>query len=254
MSSAYNNAAEANRYDAARILPPEAMALWMSTLHAAVGRQRIRKVLDLGCGTGRFTAALAATFQCPAVGIDPSAAMLNVARSQEASLIDWQQGTAERIPLADEAVDLVFVSQVFHHLAQPAQALQEIGWILSMNGHLAIRNTTRENTAELPWLGCFPEALAIETERLWTRQVLIDVVSKHSFTFRSCRTISQVFASSSQEYCEKIQHRGLSSLIAISDLAFDLGVRRLKEWTMHQPPNQPVYESVDLLIFQKIPG
>src|SRR5438874_10204329 len=62
-------------YDKGRTLPPEAIAQWMVTArrHAGDGVQRI---LDLGCGTARFSAALADAFDADVVGLEPSSGML----------------------------------------------------------------------------------------------------------------------------------------------------------------------------------
>jgi len=40
-----------------------------------------KRILDLGCGTGRFSAALRARFEAEVIGIDPSKKMLEQARS-----------------------------------------------------------------------------------------------------------------------------------------------------------------------------
>ena len=44
--------------------------------------------------------------------------LLDVAASQPAPNVEWLSGSAEEIPLGDASVGLVFMSQVFHHLAR----------------------------------------------------------------------------------------------------------------------------------------
>jgi SAM-dependent methyltransferase len=46
-------------YDRGRDHGPEALALWMSEIESRVRGRSIRRILDLGCGTGRFSQALA---------------------------------------------------------------------------------------------------------------------------------------------------------------------------------------------------
>jgi ubiquinone/menaquinone biosynthesis C-methylase UbiE len=251
MKNVYSKAEVASRYDASRQLPPETKTLWLDTIKAFVPASEIKKILDLGCGTGRFTAALSETFNCPVIGIEPSAAMLEIAVSRNEPNIEWKQGEAESLPLEDEAVNLVFMSQVFHHLAKPPEALREINRVLSRSGYLAIRNGTREHNEELAWLNYFPLAREIEDERTPSSRELIELASGESFTLLSHSTIHQLFAASFAEYYEKISGRGLSALLAISDEAFQSGLKRFRDWTKLQPADTPVYEPVDLFIFQK---
>ena len=254
MKNAYTQVETANRYDSARALPQQTKTLWMDALKSSIPGPGIGKILDLGCGTGRFTAALGEVFGCPVVGVEPSSAMLNVAMSCSESNIEWKQGQAESIPLESQSVDLVFMSQVFHHFVEPRQALREIERVLTPAGFLAIRNGTREHNGKLAWLKCFPEAYEIEEKRTPSAHELRELVCAQSFELISQRTINQLFASSYDEYFEKISRRGLSALIAISDEAFQEGLERLRHWVELQPRDLAVYEPVDLFIFQKRPS
>jgi len=198
-----------------------------------------------------FTAALGKAFECSVVGVEPASVMLNVAMSQSEPNVEWKQGQAENIPLENQAVDLVFMSQVFHHLVQPQQALREINRVLTPAGYLAIRNGTREYNKELAWLRFFPEALEIEDKRTPFQQELKESVCGQSFELISQRIIYQLFAASYAEYFEKVSQRGLSALIVISNEAFQSGLQRFQNWVSRQPRNLPVYEPVDLFVFQK---
>lgn len=251
MESAYTKIETAQRYDSARSLPSETKILWLDALKFSIPEQAIKKILDLGCGTGRFSAALGKAFECSVVGVEPSSAMLNVAKSQNEPNVEWKQGHAEDIPLENETVDLVFMSQVFHHLVQPQKALREINRVLTSAGYLAIRNGTREYNKELEWLRFFPEALEIENQRTPSQQELIESVCGQSFELISQRTIYQLFAASYAEYFQKISQRGFSALIVISNQAFQSGLYRFQNWVSKQPQNLPVYEPVDLFVFQK---
>jgi ubiquinone/menaquinone biosynthesis C-methylase UbiE len=251
MKNAYSQIETANRYNCARSLPSQTKTLWLDALKSSIPEQKIRKILDLGCGTGRFTAVLGKAFECSVVGVEPSSAMLGVANSQSEPNVEWKQGQAENIPLENQAVDLVFMSQVFHHLSEPQKALQEINRVLSSEGYLAIRNGTREYNKDLKWLEFFPEALEIENKRTPSQPELKESVYRGSFELISQRTIYQLFAASYDEYFEKVSLRGLSALIVISDKAFQSGLQRFQNWVSRQPREQPVYEPVDLFVFQK---
>ncbi len=251
MNNVYTDPDAAKRYNAARHLPEETKTLWLDGLKSLLPQARISKCLDLGCGTGRFTAALAAAFDCPVVGVEPSEAMLNVAWSEDIPGVEWNQGSAEDVPLANESVGLVFMFQVFHHLTQPKMALTEIARVLTPGGFLIIRNGTAENDEESEWMRCFPEALEIDRKRIPSRQALEQCVCTQPFDLVGQQTFRQLFAANAQEYYEKVGGRGLSSLIALSDDAFERGMARFREWADRQPSNQPVYEPVDAFVFRR---
>jgi 2-polyprenyl-6-hydroxyphenyl methylase/3-demethylubiquinone-9 3-methyltransferase len=75
-----------------------------------------RRVLDLGCGKGRFARALSSRGAC-VVGLDRSAAMLDAAAG---SGLDRVRGSARRLPFASATFDGVIAVEVFEHLPPPA--------------------------------------------------------------------------------------------------------------------------------------
>ena len=188
MTRTYSDRSVAKRYDAARALPVETTRQWMAELKALLPGGRVRAVLDLGCGTGRFAGALRETFACPVVAIDPSVEMLEQATTRGLPGVEWRQGSAEETPLGDGTVDLVWMSQVFHHLDDLEGAMGEIRRVLSDDGILAIRNGTRENDAEIEWYRFFPEVREMDAGRIPSRQQIVDAVTAYGFRLLGQRT------------------------------------------------------------------
>ena len=56
-------------YDLARSHTPEVLDLWMNTIASCFRQGSVNAVLDLGCGTGRFSQALASRFNADVVGV-----------------------------------------------------------------------------------------------------------------------------------------------------------------------------------------
>jgi 2-polyprenyl-6-hydroxyphenyl methylase/3-demethylubiquinone-9 3-methyltransferase len=106
-------------------------------------------VLDLGCGKGRFAAALARE-GAEVIGLDCSAAMLAAARG-----LDRVRGSARRLPFASACFDAVVAVEVFEHLPGNAigTVLREARRVLRPGGVLAIvdKNAGSWN-ARRPWL------------------------------------------------------------------------------------------------------
>lgn len=69
-----------------------------------------QSVLDLGCGTGRLAAAIAAEYGVPVTGVDPAAAMLAIARQRPGGDgVDWIAADARHLRLP-RRFDLVLLT------------------------------------------------------------------------------------------------------------------------------------------------
>ncbi len=67
-------------YDKARALLPATARLWQELIADYIDPGAAPLILDLGCGTGRFSELLARRFGGQVIGIDPSERMLQQAR------------------------------------------------------------------------------------------------------------------------------------------------------------------------------
>jgi SAM-dependent methyltransferase len=115
-------------------------------------------VLDLAAGTGQ----LARLFR-PRVGnviaVEPAAAMRERLAADMPDVVALD-GTAEAIPLADQAVDAVVVGEAFHWF-RTGEAAQEIARVLTEAGGLALLwNVPTWTIEDTPWLDAFREIVA----------------------------------------------------------------------------------------------
>ncbi|MFB7213886.1 class I SAM-dependent methyltransferase [Streptomyces sp. NPDC056255] len=92
------------------------------------------RVLDLGAGTGKLTATLAAT-GAEVVAVEPDPAMLAELR-RSLPAVRALQGSAESIPLPDASVDAVLAGNAMHWFDM-AVAGPEIARVLAPGGILA---------------------------------------------------------------------------------------------------------------------
>jgi ubiquinone/menaquinone biosynthesis C-methylase UbiE len=238
-------------YDRARGLTVEQLQIWMSTIERSAGGRKIASILDLGCGTGRFTTALASHFTADAIGVDPSRKMLDQARAKpSAGRVRYERGSAEAIPLPSASRDLVFLSMVFHHFTDPYQAARECRRVLGSQGTLFVRTGTREKIGFYPYVDFFPETRALLEQRLPESTFVRDVFE--SAGLRSIRTdaIHQEIAPSYAAYAEKLSLRGDSILAELSEAELERGLRAIREHAVRVDP-LPVIEPIDYFVFEK---
>ncbi|MDY6995909.1 MAG: class I SAM-dependent methyltransferase [Actinomycetota bacterium] len=93
-------------------------------------------VLDIGCGPGNAVRT-AAQRGARATGVDPSTAMLRVARAVTRDpAITWAPGSAEALPVDTGSATVVWALATVHHWRDVDAALVEIRRVLAPGGRL----------------------------------------------------------------------------------------------------------------------
>jgi SAM-dependent methyltransferase len=128
------------------------------------------RVLDVGCGFGLETLRLAPLVQPggDVQGIDLSAAFVGEARrrAQAAGLAAvFDQGDAQQLPVADDAVDVARTERVLIYLDDPDRALAELVRVTRPGGRIAIIEPDFDtNTVNVPDAGLVRAVLAHEAD------------------------------------------------------------------------------------------
>jgi len=240
-------------YDQSRKLPDETIKQLMSEIQKHI--QHTDNIIDLGCGTGRFSFILAQYFTTMVYGIDSSEKMLSVAYKKQKAvkdpLVTFIHGSSEKIPL-NITVDMIFMSMVLHHiLAEKQSFFDEIIRLLNNNGYVVIRNATKENIEKMEFMNVFSGAKDLEMKRMPSRDDVKHLFMKNKFSLITLTPVNQLFAKTNKEYIEKISKRGLSGLQMIPDKAFNQGMKDLKQILKQKKEDTGLYEEIDLFIFKK---
>ena len=99
------------------------------------------RILEVGCGTGAVTRALAAwPGTAAAVGIDPSPVLIERARDLAAGLanISFQIGDALALPYEAASFDVVVFHTALCHIAEPQDAVGQAFRVLRPGGTVAV--------------------------------------------------------------------------------------------------------------------
>ena len=161
---------------------------WWQRFGALVeaGDLRGRRVLDVGCGTGRLAAALSEEARARVWGIDESSEMVAVAREAVPAGVGVRQGVAEHLPFRDGWFDRVTMSLVIH-LVRRSEALVEARRVVGEDGRIVIATFHPDHFASY-WLApYFPSIRTIDELRFPTPEALeaeLPVAGFHRFELR----------------------------------------------------------------------
>ena len=122
----------------------------MYSRNGKISCQRIRELLagrqydtllDVGCGTGYLIELLRQDNQAQLIGLDLSPAMIEQAKKKRIPHSKWLVGRSDKLPVADESVDVVTCSQSFHHYPETESALREVYRVLRPGGIYVLSDT-----------------------------------------------------------------------------------------------------------------
>jgi ubiquinone/menaquinone biosynthesis C-methylase UbiE len=244
----YDRSTISTVYDEARSLSSEGLNLWLDLVSRDADPAAGCLIVDLGCGTGRFSEPLANRFMARVIGIDPSLEMLKVARRKlQTDRVEFNDGPAHSLPLAEGSADIVFMSMVFHHLDDTGAVAQECRRILRTGGRICVRNTTRE--ADFPHRHFFPAIHPMIETMLPTRADVREVFEGGGFTLVVHTIVRQVVATNGSDFAHKSGLRADSFLARISDADFEAGMAALRHHAARADPSEAVVEDMDWYVF-----
>ncbi|MBY0374842.1 MAG: class I SAM-dependent methyltransferase [Bryobacteraceae bacterium] len=149
--------------------------------------RRPRRVLDVGCGEGRFCRMLKAAGVEATTGIDPTGALLDAARTKDPEG-EYVEGRAERMGFDDGTFDLVVSYLSLIDIPDARAAMKEMARVLAPGGALLIANLNGFNTAgaEQGWVKNgsgqkqhYPVDRYLEERSFWVEWRGIRIVNHH---------------------------------------------------------------------------
>ncbi len=188
------------------------------------GDLRGRRVLDVGCGTGRLASALAER-GAKVWGVDSSEEMLAKARAAVGRRVGLKLGRAEALPFRDGWFDRVVLRLVVHLVDRP-RVLPELARVLAPNGRAALATFTPSHF-EWYWLiGVFPEVGEIDLQRFPAPATLAAELEEAGFGSVRTVTLPQRGRLTREHALERIRGRYISTLRLLDEDTFAAGLGR----------------------------
>jgi SAM-dependent methyltransferase len=147
------SAEQAEIYEARFV--PAIFAQWAEPVLDLAGVTAGDRVLDVGCGTGVLARAAAARVRPTGAvtGVDLNDGMLSVARRLGPG-IDWRQGDASALPIADGCFDVVACQSALMFFPDATAALREMARVCTGTGTVVVQVYARlaDQPAYGPWV------------------------------------------------------------------------------------------------------
>jgi len=242
----YNEGNLSSNYPMARVLSPSTSATWSVVLRPFLAGHRNPTVLDLGCGTGRFS-TLIASLGAAVIGLDPSVAMLRNSQPACAGDVCYAAAEAERLPLAAVSCDLVWMSQVVHHIRDRKACVAELRRVLRPHGVVLVLGSFGDRLDGFATLFHFFPSSRELTAKFPTVRQIVEVFEAEGFVLEGTQRVRQRTCDSLREFARRTKLRADSTLVRLPDWEFEACQKALEEAARREQSPSPVVETIELL-------
>ncbi len=243
----------ASFYDNGRSLSEQNTIIWLNLISRLSGASENDKVLDLGCGTGRFSLPMVNSLRFDVTGVDSSIEMLKKAKEKDFnSAVNWLVADASVLVFQSGTFNVVFMSHLLHHVDNPLVVLKECNRVLACPGVVLIRYGALEQIRHDVEHTLFPEVIDIDEGRTpsveLTEKWLIDA----GFEDISSKEIIQQTYQDGLSHLNAARVKSTSVLSMISEESFQTGIRRLSEYVnIHSKDEWLMFDKMTLTVGYK---
>jgi len=220
----------ASGYDQLRPLSNFTQELF-STVADAIALRACMKILDVGCGTGRFS-TLFAQRGAIVTGVDRSATMLAAARASAPpdlfEALRYVQADANR-GLPKEAFDAVTFFMSIQYMSLGDAFFQSLREALANSGMVAVVTLPHRHFIENEFLTrYFPSIPRIDLARFPSIPELERLLREHGFADIAVRDVIEESEGSGDELIGKVERKYVSTLHLIEPAEFERGLAGMR--------------------------
>jgi ubiquinone/menaquinone biosynthesis C-methylase UbiE len=186
-------------------------------------------ILDIACGTGsQLVANRPVVPDARLVGLDRSLGMLRRAQPKPGD-IAWVQADGAMLPFQPECFDFVSCQFAFHHVRDKSGILCAVLEVLRHGGRFVMRNLCPQECPDWLYYEYFPQAHAVDLEDFWPPETIVATMEATGFAAVTVEREHLRFEQDLRVWLDAVRRRDTNSqLIAISDTAYEGGIRRLE--------------------------
>ena len=241
----------AGAYERGRMLSDEAFAVWRAAIAPYVPDSLPAAIVDIGAGTGMWSAMLARWFGASVLAIEPAAGMRQQARTAHPHpRVAYIGGSAEHLPLRERSAALAWLSTVIHHIGSLSAAAHEVRRVLQPSSPVLIRSAFPDGLTDLGVHSeFFPGALRV-IGRFPSIKETCRIFAAAGFALEAQLSVTQESAPSLRVYLERVRSRADTTLALLSDEEFAEGLRALEDEVVREASPRPVIHRLGLLAFR----
>ena len=187
--------------------------------------EKSSRVLEVGCGSGNYSSAIANLIGCNCHGLEPSEGMLAKAKAQNAAVV-WTQGDAHTLSYPNNSFDFLFCVDVIHHVPNTKLLLNEAFRVLTAEGRLCIASDSEWTIRNRhPLSVYFPETIEKELERYPSPERLKTLLTECGFSEANDEIVELPYQ---LERADAYKEKSFSCLQLISESAFLTGLHAME--------------------------
>jgi SAM-dependent methyltransferase len=253
MNRVYVDERLAGVYERGNEMPEASLRAWVELIASYVPRPS-PAIVEIGAGTGMFSAAMARWIDGSSVlAVDTSEPMLAEARRHHPHpAVRYMSGSAEHVPAAANAFNVAFLSRVIHHIPDRAGAARELARVLRPEGVAIIRTTFRERLDAAVY-DYWPQLRSTDERRFPGEAELLADFATAGFAVQEVASFAQPVTTSLRDYHARLADRPQSKFASITPEQFHEGLQRLAAAAQAEPVERPVpvIERYDVAVFSR---
>jgi len=188
------------------------------------GDLRGRRVLELGCGTGRLAAALTERAAARVWAVDASPEMLDVAVAR-APRVAFRRADAERLPFKPGAFERAVANLVVHVLDRP-RAFAEVRRVLRPDGRFVFATFDPAHISGYWMNRFFPSMVSVDLPRFAPADVLVAELRDAGFAEARAIRHSQRATIDRATALARIRGRHISTFDLLDESEIEAGLKR----------------------------
>lgn len=213
-------------YDVSRAANAETIEKLIRLLHVDCNSM----LLDMGCGTGNYTAALQQVAKS-VMGIDVSISMIEQARAKF-PLLPFICSDVTSLPFDSETFDGAFGIQILHHIKKKEIFLREAHRVLQKGAYMAIHSCSHRQMRVFWFYHYFPKGLEVDLARIPDSGQITSLLEKAEFSdvgIEICYHDVVVADEAPECYLNKDYRDGVSTFALLTEEDIKLGCEKIQE-------------------------